>query len=71
MMNWYQQVDEIAKKLAQVLADNPEMEFEAQEEMSMLSRDLQKIVWNRINFYLHQYLEQGGGSIEVFTSKEE
>jgi hypothetical protein len=70
-MNWYQKINEIAQNLAQTLADNPEIESEIQEQISMLSRDLQKVVWNRINFYIHQYLEQGGGSMKVFMSKEE
>jgi len=68
-MNWYNHINEIAQNLAQGLADNPEMEFEAQEAISSLPRHLQQIVWNRINFYIKQYLEQGGGVVEFFAFK--
>lgn len=70
-MNWYSYIDDTAKELAAFLADNPQLEFEVREKISGLPRFLQKLIWDRINIYVQKYLEQGGGSIEVFTSKEE
>jgi len=71
-MNWYTYIDNnIAKELATLLADNPQLESEVQERISKLPGFLQKLVWDRVNVYVQKYLEQGGGSIEVFTSKEE
>jgi hypothetical protein len=70
-MNWYSYIDNTAKELAGFLVDNPEMEFEVQEKISGLPRALQGLVWKRVNMYAQRYLEQGGGSMEVFMSKEE
>jgi hypothetical protein len=65
-MNWYSYVDNMAKELAANLANSPQLEFEVQQRISMLPRPLQNLVWNKINFYMSQYLEQGGGDTQFF-----
>lgn len=64
-MNWYTYIDNnIAKELATLLADNPQLESEVQERISMLPKVLQGVVWKRVNFYVQRYLEQGGGDVQ-------
>jgi len=65
-MNWYQSIDEIAKNIAQAVANNPESESEIQDKISGFPRNVQQYLWSRINYYIKVFLEQGGGTVEVF-----
>jgi len=68
-MDWYRDWDGLAQSMAIALANQPQVESEINNQLARFPQNLRKILWDKINYYIRVYLEQGGGEVLVSSQK--